>query len=154
MRLITVLAVLITFQVALAGEKIKEDKVGIHGQLMGITTFGLYFDYKVTDRVYFDFAFGQYADMQLGFCFSFFKRTKRIFWYPYFGAQIAYIKNSAKIKDIAESTYSLYQPLGLRFLSTDNYSFAFEVGYNLPGEDLGQNNTQSFLPAIRFGMYF
>ena len=134
----------------------KTKRVGLSAQILGPTSLGLYLDYQLTPRLFLDTALGIESDFQIGFTYTFSERKKRVFWYPYIGAQITSIKrsNESVERQGADRTMTLFLPFGLKFVSKNEMVFAFEAGYNFVQEDFKQGNTQNWLAAIRIGMFF
>lgn len=151
------LLILILNSLVIAQELDKKTKrVGLSAQILGPTSLGLYLDYQLTSRLFLDTALGIESDFQIGFTYTFSERKKRIFWYPYIGAQITSVKrsNDSFERQGADRTMTLYLPFGLKFVSKNEMVFAFEAGYNFVQEDFKQGNTQNWLAAIRIGMFF
>lgn len=132
-----------------------EWKFGISGQLLGPTVFGIYSEYQIKPKLNMVLAVGANFNFQTGMTFTLVAEKPRVYWYPYIGLQIVSIKIGEMPSNYQNNrALGVIFPLGLKFITKDNWTFAFELAYNIIKTEADQLNTRPWLPAIRVGKYF
>ena len=153
-RQIWIILFIIFFKNISAQER-PEWKFGLSGQLLGPTVLGVYTEFNLIPKTNLTIGFGTNANFQIGITYDLVAQHKRIYWYPFIGAQLVFLKVRRGDAFSPESRANgIYFPLGLKFITMDNWVFAFEMAYNYVKTEADQVNTKPWVAAIRAGKYF